>query len=107
MHNTDKEALEQAKQRANQPNGQHQSTHPSNGIPPVPTPITVAAAKTVAGQNQQQFNQLVVAYLVQGFFQSDFTDLGAIGQAIADEASLGIPLTLQEFRTTQALPPAK
>lgn len=112
MHSTDKQALEQAKAQQNPtpPNGQPRPTtqQPSVGINPIPTPVTVAAAKIVAGQQQQQFNELVAAYLVQGFFCSDISNLGAIGQAILDESTLIIPLTLEEFREAQppALPPA-
>jgi hypothetical protein len=106
MSNVDKEAINQAQAK---PNGQRPIQQPSVGTKPIPTPVTVAAAKIVASQNQQQFNELVIGYLVQGFFNSALNnELGAIGQAIVDEASLGMPLTLQEFRTVEspALPPA-
>ena len=111
MHNTDKQALEQAKAQQNPipSNGQPRPTtqQPSEGTKPIPTPITVVAAKLIADQNQNQFNDLVIGYLVQGFFDSQFNGLGAIGQAIADEGSLAMPLTLPEFRSTQppSLPP--
>lgn len=105
MSNVDKEAINQVKLSNN---GQPPIQQPSAGTNPIPTPITVVAAKIIADQSQGQFNDLVIGYLVQGFVSSQFNGLGAIGQAIVDEASLTMPLTLPEFRSAQppSLPPA-
>jgi hypothetical protein len=100
----DKQVVEQIK------NGQPHPTanQPSAGIKPIPSSIVAAAAKTVAHQNQAQFDQLVIANLVAGFLTSEFVDLGAIGTAIVEESILALPLTAGEFIDSQqlALPPS-
>lgn len=92
MNESDKKAVEAAKNRNSNGNGHHQQ--PQQPQQSNPNGLS-QMAKSVADKVQPQFNTLVAGHLIQGFFASlDYESTGTIGDTLIEEQR-SAPLVLQ------------